>query len=72
MTLPETAKIDSPAVTRALDEVVARIEGAVPEGRVASYASTGDRAFVSADGRTTFMLAFPHPESGSSARTRKH
>ena len=29
---------------------------ALPAARIASYASTGDRAFVSADGRTTFAL----------------
>ena len=36
-----------------------------PGARTASYASTGNRAFVSADGRTTFVLAYPPPDNES-------
>ena len=33
--------------------------------RTASFASTASRALVSADGRTTFVLAFPPPDNES-------
>ena len=35
-----------------------RSQQALPDARTASYASTGDRAFVSDDGRTTFALVY--------------
>jgi RND superfamily putative drug exporter len=35
------------------------LERALPGSRVASYGSTGERAYVSDDGRTTFALAYP-------------
>jgi RND superfamily putative drug exporter len=35
------------------------VEEAAPETRSVSYASTGDSAFVSEDGRTTFALIYP-------------
>ncbi|MGA9860108.1 MAG: MMPL family transporter, partial [Solirubrobacteraceae bacterium] len=38
-----------------------RLRAALPGVRLASLASTGSRAFVSADGRTTFVLAYPPP-----------
>src|SRR5262249_39806844 len=40
-----------------------RLERALPHARVASYASTGDRGFVSPDGRTTFAVVNPLPDS---------
>ena len=36
-----------------------------PSSRVASYASTGDKTFVSDDGRTTFALVYPQPDPDS-------
>ncbi|HEX6391169.1 MAG TPA: hypothetical protein VFZ89_17035, partial [Solirubrobacteraceae bacterium] len=56
--LPAGTTVDSPAVTRQLDAALAKVERAVPDSRIASYASTGDRAFVSDDGRTTFALVY--------------
>jgi putative drug exporter of the RND superfamily len=47
------------------DQVTAKLQRAIPGSRTASFASTGDRAFVSADGRTTFVLAYPPPDSES-------
>src|SRR5437762_1284358 len=64
VTLPPGTSIDAPAVKSGLAEIVSRITRAVPAVRVASYASSGDRAFVSGDGRTIFMVAYPPPESG--------
>jgi RND superfamily putative drug exporter len=48
--------VDSPGISEQLDAALARVEAALPESRIASYASTRDRAFVSEDGRTTFAL----------------
>jgi putative drug exporter of the RND superfamily len=56
VTLPRGTRVDSPGVARELGAALAKIEAALPDARVASYASTRDRAFVSADGRTTFGL----------------
>ena len=52
--LPEGTTVDTPGVTRELDAALAKVQSALPQARIASYASTGDRAFVSDDGRTTF------------------
>jgi putative drug exporter of the RND superfamily len=65
VTIPEGESVDSPAVRRDLEAVDARLERALPQARVASYASTGDEAFVSDDGRTTFAIVHPTPDPGS-------
>src|SRR5205807_5439572 len=59
VTLPAGRTVDSPGVRADLARVDARVARAMPGGRVASFASTGNRAFVSADGRTTFAVAYP-------------
>jgi RND superfamily putative drug exporter len=54
--------------------VQARLRAAIPGTRTASFASTGSRAFVSADGRTTFVLAYPPPDNeafGNNTRAAK-
>jgi RND superfamily putative drug exporter len=56
--------VDSPGVTRQLDAALARVKAALPRSRSASYASTGDRAFVSDDGRTTFALVYIPAKGG--------
>jgi RND superfamily putative drug exporter len=57
--LPAGQRVDSPSVRAALTRLDARLARALPGARLASYASTGNRAFVSADARTTFVLAYP-------------
>src|SRR5688500_13024678 len=52
VTLPEGKTVDSPGVRQQLDAALAKVETALPGASTASYASTGDRAFVSEDGRT--------------------
>jgi RND superfamily putative drug exporter len=64
LTLPAGTKVDSAAVRTGLDGVAGRLQRAIPGVRVASYASTGDAAFVSRDGATTFLLAYPPHEAG--------
>jgi putative drug exporter of the RND superfamily len=58
VTLPKGTTIDSPGVSGELDAALAKVEAALPEARVASYVSTGDPAFVSADRRTTYALVY--------------
>jgi RND superfamily putative drug exporter len=64
-TLAPGTSVSSPGVRTGLDQIVAKLESAIPGARVASFASTGDRAFVSADGRTTFVIAYPPPDHES-------
>ena len=53
-----------PASARQLDAALAKVAAALPDARIASYASTGDRAFVSDDGRTTFALVYIPAKGG--------
>ncbi|MDQ3647248.1 MAG: MMPL family transporter [Actinomycetota bacterium] len=63
--LPKGQSVDSPAVQRDLKQLDARLERALPQSRIASYSSTGDRTFVSDDGRTTFAVVYPKPDPTS-------
>jgi putative drug exporter of the RND superfamily len=65
VTLPEGKTLDSPGVKAELAAVDERLRRALPGSRIASFASTGDRTFVSNDGRTTFALAYPRPDPSS-------
>ena len=56
VTLPRGSSVDSPGVGHELTAALAKVKTALPHARLASYASTHDRAFVSKDGRTTFAL----------------
>jgi RND superfamily putative drug exporter len=58
VTLPEGKTVDSPGVRAELDAALSKVEAALPESMSASFASSGDRAFVSDDGRTTFALVY--------------
>src|SRR5688572_5678504 len=49
VTLPLGKTVDSPGVSEQLDAALAKVGAAVPGASTASYASTGDRAFVSDD-----------------------
>jgi RND superfamily putative drug exporter len=71
VSLPAGTSASSPTVERAVAGVGRRIAAAVPGARIASYASTRDRAFVSRDGRTTFVLAYPRPTPGSFGQSPK-
>lgn len=65
VSLPKGATVDSPRVRAELAEVDERLREALPGSRIASFASTGDRTFVSDNGRTTFALAYPRPDPSS-------
>jgi RND superfamily putative drug exporter len=60
--LPEGQTVSSPEVRADLRRLDVRLERALPGARIASYASTGDRTFVSNDGRTVFALVYPRPD----------
>ncbi len=65
VTLPKGKTVASPGVRADLSRVDARLRQALPGARIASYASTGDDAFVSGDRRTTFALIYPTPDPDS-------
>jgi putative drug exporter of the RND superfamily len=66
VTLPNGKTVDSPGIGAQLTKVDSQLERALPGARIASYASTGDRAFVSKDGRTTFAIVYPQPDPNAS------
>jgi putative drug exporter of the RND superfamily len=65
VTLPKGESVESPGVRSELLRLDRRLDEALPGARIASYASTGDRAFVSDDGRTVFALVYPRPDPDS-------
>src|SRR5205823_3086825 len=62
VTLPAGKSVNTPGVRADLRRVETRIERALPGTRLAGYSSTGNHAFVSRDGRTTFVIAYPRPD----------
>src|SRR5215211_4548165 len=58
VTLPSGTTVDSPGVRDQLTKVEETARKAVPSSRVAGFGSTGDKAFVSKDGRTAFVYVF--------------
>ncbi|MGH2858722.1 MAG: MMPL family transporter [Solirubrobacteraceae bacterium] len=64
ITLPTGTTIHSPGVEPRLHEAFAAAGRVAPATRVADIATTGDRAFATADGRSTYALVFT-PQGGS-------
>src|SRR3984885_13786884 len=62
VTLPPDSAVDSSSVQTELQALEARMERTLPGARMASYASTHNHAFVSNDGHTTFVIAYPPPD----------
>jgi putative drug exporter of the RND superfamily len=62
VTLPAGSSIDSPTVLGELRAIETRVEQTLPGTRLAGYAGTHSRAFVSKDGLTTFIVAYPRPD----------
>ena len=65
VTLPEGKTADSPGVKADLARIDTRLDDALPGSRIASYASTADKTFVSNNGRTTFAIVYPRQDPGS-------
>ena len=59
VTLPAGRSASEPAIRRELRSLETRVQRTVPRARVAGYGSTGSRAFLSRDGRTAFVIAYP-------------
>ncbi|HKE78429.1 MAG TPA: MMPL family transporter [Solirubrobacteraceae bacterium] len=57
--LKQGQTVNSPGVRDQLRKLEETARQAVPDSRVAGFGSTGDRTFVSRDGRTTFVYVFP-------------
>jgi RND superfamily putative drug exporter len=62
VTLPQGKTVGSPGVDAQLQQVDRKLKQALPGARIASFSSTGDRAFVSKDDRTTFAIVYPQPD----------
>jgi putative drug exporter of the RND superfamily len=64
--LPRGARADTPGVRADLRRLERSLADAMPGSRIASYGSTGERAYLSEDGRTTFVLVHPRlgPDEG--------
>ena len=56
--LPSGKTVSSPGVRDQLRQLEQTARKAVPRSRVAGYGSTGDRTFISRDGRTAFVYVF--------------
>ena len=69
VTLPAGSTVHSPGVTAQLAHAFARIAARTPGLRIVSYVSTGNPAFASADGRTTFGLVYPVEAPGFNGPT---
>jgi RND superfamily putative drug exporter len=59
VTLPAPQTASSPAVQGELRALEARMRQILPGSRVAGYASTHNAGFLSKDGHTTFVVAYP-------------
>jgi len=73
LTLPAGTTVDSPGVRAQLGAALRRATAAVPGARAVSFASTGNKAFVSADGRTTFAIVYIpfKPDRGFAGATKE-
>jgi len=59
--LPEGTTVDSPGVRDEIAAAFGAVSDAIPGSRSADFATTGDRVFVSEDGRTTFGVVWYPP-----------
>jgi RND superfamily putative drug exporter len=65
VTLPKGTTVDAAGVRAVLAIIDDRLHKALPGSRIASFTSTGDRTFVSDNGRTVFALAYPPTDPNS-------
>jgi putative drug exporter of the RND superfamily len=62
VTLPAGQSASSKTVQAGLRGVEARLQKTLPGTRMAGFASTKSKTFLSRDGRTTFIVAYPRPD----------
>ena len=68
ITVPAGQSVTSKAVQAQTGRVFAAAAAALPHARVADYATTGNKAFVTRDGRSTFALIYTPPVTGFGGR----
>jgi putative drug exporter of the RND superfamily len=64
ITVPAGQKITDPATAAATGRAFAALARAIPDVRIADYATTHNPAFVTRDGRSTFALVYTAPVAG--------
>src|SRR5712691_154405 len=64
ITVPAGQKITDPAVAAATGRAFGALARAIPDVRIADYATTHSPAFVTSDGRSTFALVYTAPVTG--------
>jgi putative drug exporter of the RND superfamily len=64
LTAPAGQRISDPAVAAQTGRIFATVAAALPHARVADYATTHNRAFLTKDGRSTFALVYTPPVTG--------
>jgi RND superfamily putative drug exporter len=64
ITVPAGQKVTDPGVAAATGRAFAALARAIPDVRIADYATSHDPAFVTRDGRSTFALVYTAPVSG--------
>ena len=64
LTAPAGQRISDPAVAAQTGRIFRAVAAALPNARVADYATTRDRAFLTKDGRSTFALVYTPPVTG--------
>jgi putative drug exporter of the RND superfamily len=64
LTAPAGQRITDPAVAARTGRIFAAAAAALPHARIADYATTHNRAFITRDGRSTFALIYTPPVTG--------
>jgi len=64
VTVPAGLRVTDPRVSAVTGRVFAAAAAALPHSRLADYATTHDRAFLTRDGRTTFALIYTPQVTG--------
>ena len=64
ITVPAGQKVTDPATASATGRAFAALARAIPDVRIADYATTHNPAFVTSDGRSTFALVYTATVSG--------
>ena len=64
ITVPAGERVTDPAVAAATGRAFAALGRAIPDARIADYATTHNPAFITRDGRSTFALVYTAAASG--------
>src|SRR6516164_5244073 len=64
ITVPAGERVSDPAVAAATGRAFAALARAIPDARIADYATTHNPAFITRDGRSTYALVYTAAVSG--------